>query len=46
MVDTRHLALSNAAAIKEIFERLDKLEGKEWHTQYQILFAVQNKLQT
>ena len=29
MVDTRHLALSNAAAIKEIFERLDKLEGKK-----------------
>ena len=29
MVDTRHLALSNAAAIKEIFERLDKLEGKQ-----------------
>ena len=29
MVDTRHLALANAAAIKEIFERLDKLEGKE-----------------
>ena len=29
VVDTRHLALSNAAAIKEIFERLDKLEGKE-----------------
>ena len=28
-VDTRHLALANAAAIKEIFERLDKLEGKE-----------------
>ena len=28
MVDTRHLALANAAAIKEIFERLDKLEGK------------------
>ena len=27
-VDTRHLALANAAAIKEIFERLDKLEGK------------------
>ena len=27
MVDTRHLALANAAAIKEIFERLDKLEG-------------------
>ena len=26
MVDTRHLALANAAAIKEIFERLDKLE--------------------
>ena len=29
MVDTRHLALANAAAIKEIFERLDKLGGKE-----------------
>ena len=29
MVDTRHLALANAAAIKEIFERLDKLEGKK-----------------
>ena len=29
MVDTRHLALSNAAAIKEIFERLDKLEGRK-----------------
>lgn len=29
MVDTRHLALANAAAIKEIFERLGKLEGKE-----------------
>ena len=29
MVDTRHLALANAAAIKQIFERLDKLEGKE-----------------
>lgn len=29
MVDTRHLALANAAAIKGIFERLDKLEGKE-----------------
>lgn len=29
IVDTRHLALANAAAIKEIFERLDKLEGKE-----------------
>ena len=29
VVDTRHLALANAAAIKEIFERLDKLEGKE-----------------
>ena len=29
MVDTRHLALANAAAIKEIFERLDKLEGKQ-----------------
>lgn len=29
MVDTRHLALGNAAAIKEIFERLDKLEGKK-----------------
>lgn len=28
MVDTRHLALANAAAIKEIFERLDKIEGK------------------
>lgn len=28
-VDTSQLALSNAAAIKEIFERLDKLEGKE-----------------
>ena len=28
-VDTRHLALANAAAIKEIFERLDKLEGKQ-----------------
>ena len=28
MVDTRHLALANAAAIKEIFERLNKLEGK------------------
>lgn len=28
MVDTRHLALANAAAIKEIFMRLDKLEGK------------------
>lgn len=28
MVDTRHLALANAAAIKEIFERLDKLENK------------------
>jgi hypothetical protein len=28
MVDTRHLALANAAAIKEIFERLDKLEGR------------------
>lgn len=28
MVDTRHLALANSAAIKEIFERLDKLEGK------------------
>ena len=28
MVDTRHLALANAAAIKAIFERLDKLEGK------------------
>lgn len=27
MVDTRHLALANAAAIKEIFERLDRLEG-------------------
>lgn len=29
MVDTRHLALANAAAIKEIFERLDKIEGKK-----------------
>lgn len=29
MVDTRHLALANAAAIKVIFERLDNLEGKE-----------------
>ena len=29
MVDTRHLALANAAAIKEIFDRLDKLEGKK-----------------
>ena len=29
MVVTRHLALANAAAIKEIFERLDKLEGKQ-----------------
>ena len=29
MVDTRHLALANAAAIKEIFERLDKLEGRK-----------------
>ena len=29
IVDTRHLALANAAAIKEIFERLDKLEGKQ-----------------
>ena len=29
VVDTRHLALANAAAIKEIFKRLDKLEGKE-----------------
>lgn len=29
VVDTRHLALANAAAIKVIFERLDKLEGKE-----------------
>ena len=29
VVDTRHLALANAAAIKEIFERLDKFEGKE-----------------
>ena len=29
VVDTRHLALANAAAIKEIFERLDKLEGKQ-----------------
>ena len=29
IVDTRHLALAKAAAIKEIFERLDKLEGKE-----------------
>ena len=28
-VDTQHLALANAAAIKEIFERLDKLEGKQ-----------------
>lgn len=28
MVDTRHLALANAAAIKEIFERLDKLETR------------------
>lgn len=28
MVDTRHLALANAAAIKEIFERLDRLEGR------------------
>lgn len=28
IVDTRHLALANAAAIKEIFMRLDKLEGK------------------
>ena len=28
-VDTAQLALSNAAAIKEIFERLDKLEGNE-----------------
>lgn len=28
IVDTRHLALANAAAIKEIFERLDRLEGK------------------
>lgn len=28
-VDTAQLALSNAAAIKEIFERLDKLEGKK-----------------
>ena len=27
MVDTRHLALANAAAIKEIFERLDRIEG-------------------
>jgi hypothetical protein len=27
-VDTAHLALANAAAIKEIFERLDKLENK------------------
>ena len=26
MVDTRHLALANAAAIKEIFERLEQLE--------------------
>lgn len=29
VVDTRHLALANAAAIKEIFERLEKLEDKE-----------------
>lgn len=28
MVDTRHLALANAAAIKEIFERLDRIEGR------------------
>lgn len=28
MIDTRHLALANAAAIKEILERLDKIEGK------------------
>lgn len=28
MVDTRHLALANAAAIKEIFERLDQLETR------------------
>ena len=28
-VDTAQLALSNAAAIKEIFERLDRLEGNE-----------------
>lgn len=28
-IDTAQLALSNAAAIKEIFERLDKLEGKK-----------------
>ena len=28
-VDTAQLALSNAAAIKEIFERLDKIEGKK-----------------
>lgn len=28
MVDTRHLALANAAAIKEIFERLDNLETR------------------
>ena len=26
MVDTRHLALANAAAIKEIFEKIDELE--------------------
>lgn len=30
MVDTRHLALANAAAIKQLFERIEKLEkGKE-----------------
>ena len=28
MVDTRHLALANAAAIKEIFERLERIEGR------------------
>lgn len=28
IVDTRHLALANAAAIKEIFERLDRIEGR------------------
>ena len=27
MVDTRHLALANAAAIKEIFEKIDELEA-------------------
>ena len=29
VVDTRHLALANATSIKAIFERLDKLEGKQ-----------------